>query len=135
MENTNNNKNFVKYKLLVKRVKTKKQYHRSWTQLWVITFKPSVLKWKTKKYIEISFSQSQGSQGSQGDMEIMYTELALYERTNLCARTDNIFSPISEVCNGTVSLISLTINENLSYIKPKKISSHLTLNERNIYTY
>ena len=37
-------------------------------------------------------------------MESIYTELALYGSKNECARTDNVFSPISEVCDGTVSL-------------------------------
>ena len=39
-------------------------------------------------------------------MESIYTELALYGRNNELARTDKVFSPISEVCNGTVSLVS-----------------------------
>ena len=38
-------------------------------------------------------------------MEIIYTNLALYRRRKKCARTDNVFSPISEVCDGTVSLV------------------------------
>ena len=37
-------------------------------------------------------------------MEIIYTELALYSNKNECGRTDTVFLPISEVCNGTVSL-------------------------------
>ena len=37
-------------------------------------------------------------------MESIYTELALYGRINECARTDNVFSPISEICDCTVSL-------------------------------
>ena len=37
-------------------------------------------------------------------MESIYTELALYGSTIECARTDNVFTPISEVCYGTVSL-------------------------------
>ena len=37
-------------------------------------------------------------------MESMYTELALYSSKNGCARTDTVFLPISEVCNGTDSL-------------------------------
>ena len=37
----------------------------------------------------------------------MYNELALYGGKNECARTDNVFFPISEVCDGTVSLIFL----------------------------
>ena len=35
----------------------------------------------------------------------MYTKLALYGTKNEFARTDNVFIPISEVCNGTVSLV------------------------------
>ena len=37
-------------------------------------------------------------------MESTYTDLALYQGKNLCARTDIGISPISEVCDGTVSL-------------------------------
>ena len=37
-------------------------------------------------------------------MESIYTELALYGTKNECARTDNVFSQISEICDGTVSL-------------------------------
>ena len=37
-------------------------------------------------------------------MESIYAELALYGSKKECARTDNVFFPISEVCNGTVSL-------------------------------
>ena len=39
-------------------------------------------------------------------MESIYTELAIYGSKNEFAKTDNVFSPISEVCNGTVSLIT-----------------------------
>ena len=37
-------------------------------------------------------------------MESIYTELGLYDRKNEYATTDTVFLPISEVCNGTVSL-------------------------------
>ena len=37
-------------------------------------------------------------------MESICAELALYGRKKEYARTDNVFSPISEVCDGTVSL-------------------------------
>ena len=37
-------------------------------------------------------------------MESVYTEIALYGSKNECARTDIVFLPISEVCDGTVSL-------------------------------
>ena len=39
-------------------------------------------------------------------MESKYTKLPLYGSKNECARTDNVFSPISEVCDGTVSLMA-----------------------------
>ena len=39
-------------------------------------------------------------------MEIIYTELALYGSKNECARTDNVYFTIFEVCDGTVSLES-----------------------------
>ena len=38
-------------------------------------------------------------------MKSIYPELALYGGQIDCARTDNAFFPISEVCDGTVSLI------------------------------
>ena len=37
-------------------------------------------------------------------MESIYTELALYDSKNECARSDTVFLPISEVCHGKVSL-------------------------------
>ena len=37
-------------------------------------------------------------------MESIYTELALYGSKIECARTDSVFSPTSEVCDGTVTL-------------------------------
>ena len=37
-------------------------------------------------------------------MESIYTELALYGTKNEFARTDIVFIPISEVCDGMVSL-------------------------------
>ena len=37
-------------------------------------------------------------------MRSIYTELALHGIKNECARTDTVFLPISEVCDGTVSL-------------------------------
>ena len=37
-------------------------------------------------------------------MESIYSKLVLYGSKNKCARTDTVFSPISEVCDGTVSL-------------------------------
>ena len=39
-------------------------------------------------------------------MESIYTELALYDSKNMFARTDTVFLPISEVCDGTVSLMN-----------------------------
>ena len=41
-------------------------------------------------------------------MESTYTDLALYGGKNLCARTDNGFSPISEVFDGMVSLSEMS---------------------------
>ena len=40
-------------------------------------------------------------------MESFYTELGLYGSNNECARTDNVFSSISEVCDCMVSLTKL----------------------------
>ena len=42
-------------------------------------------------------------------MESIYAQLALYGSKNECARTDNVFPPISEVCTGTVSLSGLPV--------------------------
>ena len=41
-------------------------------------------------------------------MESTYIDLALCGGKTLCAMTDNGFSPISEVCDGTVSLCDTT---------------------------
>ena len=40
-------------------------------------------------------------------MESICTELAHYSSKNECCRTDTVFLPISEVCDGTVSLVEL----------------------------
>ena len=40
-------------------------------------------------------------------MQSIYTELALYRSKNECAWNDNVVFSISEVCDGTVSLIKL----------------------------
>ena len=45
-------------------------------------------------------------------MESMYTELALDGSKHECARTANDFSPISEVCNSTVFLVTKVKNLN-----------------------
>ena len=39
-------------------------------------------------------------------MESIHTNLALYGSKDVCARTDTVFLPISEACNGTVSLMT-----------------------------
>ena len=41
-------------------------------------------------------------------MESVNTELALYCSKNECAKTDTVFLSISEVCDGTVSLINVS---------------------------
>ena len=53
-------------------------------------------------------SQSQLLEYLRGVMESLYTKFAPYDSKNLCARTDTVFLLISEVCNGTVSLIWCT---------------------------
>ena len=45
-------------------------------------------------------------------MESIYTELALYGSKNECAKTDTVFLPISEVCDGTVSQTLMRIKYN-----------------------
>ena len=44
-------------------------------------------------------------------MEGIYTELALHGSKNECARTDNVHFPISEVCDGMVSLEDIHLVE------------------------
>ena len=48
-----------------------------------------------------------------GVMESIYTELTLYGSNNECARTDTVFLPISEICDGTVSLMNTTASVSL----------------------
>ena len=50
----------------------------------------------------ISELTSRVPQGVYG--EYIYTEKALYGSKKECARTDTVFLPISEVCDGIVSL-------------------------------
>ena len=54
-------------------------------------------------------------------MESIHTELALYGSQNACARTDTVFLPIAEVCDGTVSFTKLSI--------PHETFGTLTLNK------
>ena len=62
-------------------------------------------------------------------MESIYPELALCGRKNECARTDTVFFSISEVSEGTVSLLAQkgTKNAILSHIWPKIATSETTL--------
>ena len=41
----------------------------------------------------------------------IYTKLALYGSNNECAKTDTVSLPVSEVCDGTVSLDCCRKNE------------------------
>ena len=50
-------------------------------------------------------------------MQSIYIELALYGRKLECARTDNVFSPISEVCDGTRSLIIANLHNSITIWK------------------
>ena len=52
-------------------------------------------------------------------MESIYTKLAVYGSTNECARTDNVFLPISEVCDGMVSLTYNTMEDSPGYTRSK----------------
>ena len=52
----------------------------------------------------MSFTSELTSTVPERDMESIYTMLALYGSKNECPRTDNVYFPISEVCNGMVSL-------------------------------
>ena len=49
-------------------------------------------------------SQSLILEHLRGDMESIYTRLALYGSKNECTRTNNVFLPISEVCDCMVSI-------------------------------
>ena len=49
-------------------------------------------------------------------MESAYTVLALYGSKNVCFRTDTVFLPISEVCDGTVSLTAIWLNRGILVI-------------------
>ena len=51
-------------------------------------------------------------------MESIYTELAFYGITNECARTDNIISPVSKICDGTVSLIVTPYYKGVGWTAP-----------------
>ena len=50
-------------------------------------------------------------------MESIYTELALYWSKNECARTENVFFPISKICDGTVSLTISRFNYSINQTK------------------
>ena len=60
-------------------------------------------------------------------MESTYTDLAFYGGKTLCAGTDNGFSPISEVCDGTVSLINDTYERIISIMTVKMIYCPYTI--------
>ena len=45
----------------------------------------------------------------RGDMKSIYPELALYGDQIECARTDNAFFSMSEVCDGMVSLLTILL--------------------------
>ena len=57
---------------------------------------PSTLIWASNQSLLLQYFR--------GYMESIYTKLVLYVSKNECARTGNVFSPISEVCNGTWKL-------------------------------
>ena len=61
--------------------------------------------------------QSSLVQYLRGDLQSIYTELAVYGSKNEDATTDNAFSPISEICNGTVSLTILANRNNIHEMK------------------
>ena len=58
---------------------------------------PNTLIWASSQSLLLEYLR--------GVMESRYTELALYCTKNKCPRTDPVFLPISEVCDGTVSLM------------------------------
>ena len=55
-------------------------------------------------YTHLSLILMLTSRVPQGDMESIDPELALYDSRYYCAKTDTVFFPIYEVCEGTVSL-------------------------------
>ena len=62
-------------------------------------------------------------------MESLYSELALYGRKNLCARTDKVFFSISEVSKGTVSLMPTQFLTKILTVFWKEELETLTTNE------
>ena len=61
-------------------------------------------------------------------MKSIYPELALYGGKIECARTDNAFFPLSEVCDGTVSLANwktLKVKKGILLIKFKILQNDL----------
>ena len=80
-------------------------------------------------------------------IESIYTELALYGTKHLCARTDTVFLPIYEDCDGTVSLINFLLDSRIhinqvtskSFIR-NNFSLHLILkkiyfNKKSIFAF
>ena len=61
-------------------------------------------------------------------MECIYTELALYSSNNECVRADNVFPPISEICDGTVSLRVVYLLLSMKDIWCKKMQGIDSLN-------
>ena len=57
-------------------------------------------------------------------MESIYIKLDLYRSKNECAKTDNFFSPISEVYNGTDSLFRNTLIQTTG-IKKNKLHMYI----------
>ena len=55
-------------------------------------------------------------------MESIYIKLALYSSTIECARTDNVFFPISEVCDDMVSLADLLPLLGFCHSRKKKLT-------------
>ena len=59
-------------------------------------------------------------------MESIYAKLALYGSKTECAMTDTVFLPISEVCNGKVSLIENYILQKIHIQKGKYKNTYIT---------
>ena len=70
-------------------------------------------------HTDFSLSTELTSRIPQGCVENIYLELALCGSKNLCARTDTVFPRISEVSEGTVSLVCIPFVEEMKKNKEK----------------
>ena len=69
-----------------------------------------------------------------GDIKSMYSELALYGSNNECARTDDVFLLISEVCTmGAILAIYLNGNFQTTANSMVQYQSRFSIDVRDVY--